>query len=109
MNPMDELLMTASGDHPERLVTAGDVAMYSAQALLVAGLFGKVATTAMSLLTDRGAVAAKGFGTLAALYPDLPTWWIPESAEAFIAAAALMAAGLWVRHVGRRYQRVFGL
>jgi hypothetical protein len=106
---MDELLLTAAANHPERLVTAGDVAMYSAQALLVAGMFGKVATTAMSSLSVLGTKAAERSKTLAELFPDLPTWWIPESTEAFIAAAALMAAGLWVRYVGRRYQRVFGL
>lgn len=109
MNPMDELLMAAAGDQPERLVAAGDVAMYSAQAFLVAGPFGKVATTAMSSLSVLGTKAAEHSKTLAELYPNLPTWWIPETAEAFIAAAALMAAGLWVRHVGRRYQRVFGI
>ena len=101
--------MTAAGDHPERLVAAGGVAMYSAQALLVAGLFGTVATTAMSSLSVLGTKAAEHSKTLAELYPDLPTWWIPESAEAFIAAAALMAAGLWLRLIGRRYQRLLRL
>jgi len=51
--------MAAAGDHPERLVAAGDVAMYSAQAFLVAGLFGKVATTAMSSLSVLGTKAAE--------------------------------------------------
>lgn len=104
---MNELLMTAVCDKPERLVAAGEVAMYSAQALLLAGLFGKVAATAMSSLSVLSAKAAEGSRTLAALYPDFPTWWVPESTEAFIATAALMAAGLCMRYVGRRYQRLF--
>ena len=106
---MDELLMTAVADRPEHLVTAGEVAMYSAQALLLAGLFGNVATTAMSSLRFLGTKATESSKTLAALYPDLPTWWIPESGTAFVGCAALMAAGLWLRHMGRRYQRLLGL
>ncbi len=109
MNQMDEFLISAAGDHPERLVVAGEVAMYSAQALLLAGLAGKVATTAVSAVRLLGAKAAESSKPLAELYPDLPTWWVPESGAAFVACAALMVAGLWMRHVGRRYQRVFGL
>lgn len=108
MNPMDELLMTAAGDHPERLVTAGEIARYSAQALLLAGLLGNVATTAMSAIRVQGTKATESSKTLAALYPDLPTWWVPESGAAFIACTALLAAGLWVRHIGRRYQWLLG-
>ncbi len=109
MNQMDEFLMFAAGDHPERLVIAGEVVMYSAQALLLAGLAGKVATTAVSAVRLLGAKAAESTKPLAELYPELPTWWVPESGAAFVACAVLMAAGLWMRHVGRRYQRVFGL
>lgn len=101
--------MTAVADRPERLVAAGEVAMYSAQALLLAGLFGNVATTAMSAIRVLGTKATESSKTLATLYPDLPTWWVPESGTAFIACTALLAAGLWVRHVGRRYQRLLGL
>ncbi len=109
MTQLDELLMTTAGDRPERLVVAGEVAVYSAHALLVAGLAGKVATTAMSTLRFLGAKAAESTKPLAELYPDFPTWWVPESGAAFVACAALMMAGLWMRNVGRRYQRVFGL
>lgn len=106
MNPMDEWLMTAAGEHPERLVATGEIALYSAQALLLAGLLGNVATTTMSSLRVLGAKAAESSKSLAALYPDLPTWWVPESGGAFIACAAVLAAGLWMRYVGRRYQRL---
>lgn len=109
MNQMDEFLMSAAGDHPERLVVAGEVAMYLAQALLLAGLAGSVVSTALSTLHRLGATAADSTKLLAELYPNLPTWWVPESGAAFVACAALMVAGLWMRHVGRRYQRVFGL
>lgn len=106
---MYEWLIDTFVERPERLIAAGDAAIHSSQVLLVAALVGNVATTAMSSLRVLGVKVTEGIKTLAELYPDLPTWWVPESPAAFLACAALLAAGLWTRHVGRRYQRLLGI
>lgn len=44
--------------------------------------------------------------SLAALYPSLPTWWIPESAEGFTCYVALVFAGFGVSLYARRVERL---
>jgi hypothetical protein len=45
-------------------------------------------------------------GTLAELYPTLPTWWIPETAFGFGVAASVMILGFGLARAGRFAQRI---
>lgn len=45
--------------------------------------------------------------TLAAMYADLPTWWIPESVSGFVFAAILIVLGLYLVLVGRKFKLKF--
>jgi hypothetical protein len=40
--------------------------------------------------------------SLAALYPALPTWWIPETPVAAICTLAVILFGIWLSAVGSR-------
>lgn len=43
--------------------------------------------------------------TLAKLYPDLPTWWIPESGEGFAVWIFIGAAGAGLAFAAKSLQR----
>ena len=89
---------------PERLLTAGTLVFGSGSILFFGGLWGRVATVAgnaMNRLAKKPEDA-----TLAAMYADLPTWWIPESFAGFVFAAVLIACGLYLAHVGRKLKRL---
>lgn len=39
--------------------------------------------------------------TLSQLYPDWPTWWIPESVEGFVAWLLVAGAGAWLAYTAK--------
>lgn len=43
--------------------------------------------------------------TIAKLYPDWPTWWIPESAERFAAWLFVGAVGAWLAYTAKSLHR----
>lgn len=89
---------------PGRLVGAGRLAARSALMLILIGLCGRVATTGVSVLSERvrGAVQAT---TLAELYPAFPTWWVPETALGFALCSVLIACGITAALTGKKLQR----
>lgn len=46
--------------------------------------------------------------TLAKLYPDWPTWWIPESLEGFAAWVFVGAVGAWLAFAAKTLQKQSG-
>lgn len=46
--------------------------------------------------------------TLAKLYPDWPTWWVPESPEGFVAWVFVGAAGVWIAFAAKMLQKQMG-
>jgi len=45
---------------------------------------------------------------LAQLYPDWPTWWIPESVEGFVAWLFVAGAGAWLAYTAKLLQKQYG-
>jgi hypothetical protein len=79
---------------PRRLVQAGF-------AMFLAG--GAVMFLAMLARLGGDDVAA-----LALRYPDLPTWFVPESAGGYTAAAMMVCWGVWAMGSGLRLAREAG-
>lgn len=46
--------------------------------------------------------------TIAKLYPDWPTWWIPESVEGFAAWLFVGALGAWLAYAAKSLDRQLG-
>lgn len=46
--------------------------------------------------------------TLAQLYPDWPTWWIPESAEGFVAWLFVAVVGAYLSYTAKLLQKQYG-
>lgn len=72
--------------------------------MLIVALWGRIALAATSGLSHlaKTQVDVK----LEAIYPGLPTWWIPESTSAFLFASALVVLGLYLVFVGKKIKRL---
>lgn len=91
-------------DDPRRMTALGSFLMGLGAALIVAGLFARIATVAIG---NVGRMAGQLAPTkmLADIYPTLPTWWIPESISGAVLAIVIAAAGLWFNQTGKQYTR----
>lgn len=96
---LDEFL-----ENPKRLVAMGEFLITLGYWLGIAGLVGKVATTAVGAITSM-ASSSSHVGTLAGIYPSLPTAWVPESAIGFVLTALILSLGLWLKHTGKQFER----
>jgi len=89
---------------PERILNAGWSFFSGGAILFVAGLWGRVASAAVNVLSQ---MAKKPFdASLAAMYPDFPTWWIPESVVGLVFAALLVAVGIYLTLLGKKLNRL---
>ena len=93
---------------PRRLILLGALLVRTGGALVIAGLVGQVATTAVS--------AVKGLAgglrpnvLLADVLPGYLSVWMPESIPSFAFGMLLVASGVWADRTGRSYQRCLGL
>ncbi len=108
MRPLLDLRDYIHG-RPRLLREMGSGLMLSAFAFTIAGLFGNVAKTAVSAMNVLSRPASKGTTLLAFLYPDLPTWWIPESALTFVMLLGVAGCGLVLCLEGRKLERLMRL
>ncbi|MDY7508801.1 hypothetical protein [Ralstonia wenshanensis] len=90
---------------PRRLIQLGLSLLRVGGVLLVAGLLGTAATTAVSVVKGL-AGGVRPTVELAEVMAGLPTWWIPESGLGYGFALCCVAAGVWAIHTGRTYQRL---
>lgn len=96
---LDEFL-----ENPKRMVALGEFLITLGYWLGIAGLVGKVATTAVGAISSMANRSAS-VGTLADIYPSLPTAWVPESVIGFVLTAVILSLGLWLKHTGKKFER----
>ena len=93
---------------PGRLRSLGSALARVGGVLLVAGLVGRVATTAVSAV--HGLAGARSVeANLGDVLPEYFSFWVPESALGFGLALLMLALGLWAARTGRTYERHLGL
>lgn len=92
---------------PKRVIALGDLFTTLSYWLGMAGLAGKVITTAVGALNNL-ANKSSHVQTLAETLPALPTGWIPESVGGIVITVSLLLLGLWLRHVGKHLDRILG-
>lgn len=90
---------------PTRLILLGHLLFRISSAAVVVGLIGRVAVVGASALASFGGHPSGGV-TLAGLYPNLPTWWVPESTLGFVATSVIGVAGLALVHIGKTWSRL---
>lgn len=101
---MFEKMLNSFLENPKRLVALGGFLITLGYWLGIAGLIGKMATTAVGAITNM-ANSGANVGTLAKIYPSLPTAWVPESAIGFVLTVLILSLGLWLKHTGRQFER----
>ena len=91
-------------NEPGRLRTLGRMLMRTGAILLLAGAVGRYLTASTSILAAH--VRSIEPLTLDLMFPAFPTFWIPETAPAAFLAFMLVAVGVWLDAVGRKYERI---
>lgn len=89
---------------PDRITTVGSTCSFLGGLLLIAGLWGRVATAAGNILSQMAKTPLDA--SLTTMYPGLPTWWIPESIEGLVFAALLIAGGIYLTLLGKKVKRL---
>ena len=89
---------------PARLKAFGRVVSGIGMALLVAGVYLNAGVGMIDAIFRRA--NSEGPTTLAAAYPGIPTWFIPEGFFGFLIAGVLLAGGLWAMHFARKVERL---
>ncbi len=89
---------------PRRLISLGFAMVRCGGFLMVAGLVGYAATTAVSVARGM-ATPARPEVPLAEVLPTYLSWWMPESAFGFGLALFLIVGGVVAARTGRAYQR----
>jgi hypothetical protein len=86
-----DLIPLALLDPPSRLASLGRALVQLSATLLSLGLIAKAVLTAASVAMNFTRQPAPT--SLSALYPDLPTWWVPEGVLGFVMVGALFFVG----------------
>jgi hypothetical protein len=89
---------------PGRLVAMGRTFVTAGFGIIFVGLVGQLATRAQHAIQQIAPHPAEMRG-LAELYPDLWTWWVPETVAGAIPALCLIGFGRWLAVLGRRIER----
>lgn len=105
---MLERLLHFFFSEPGRLTSLGEAMACTGGFLLIAGLIGRVATTATSATQSLSGIHRTG-ASLGDLLPEYLSFWIPEGALGFSLTALVIAFGLLAVRTGRVYERHMGV
>lgn len=90
---------------PSRLKALGQALTNVACLLGAVGVAANVATKAAQAVQSIAGVAPLQV-SLAQLYPQLPTWWIPESPLGFAFVGVVLVGGLVIQSTAIKVQRL---
>ncbi len=90
---------------PARLIAIGRALFQLSAMVFVAGLYGRLTVAAAAAIQGIGGHKTSDIA-LTALYPSLPTWWVPENAAAYGLCIATAIAGLLFSHYGKTLDRL---
>jgi len=105
---MTELFLAFFLDRDGRARFVGVALANAMAALLLVAAAAHLYTGAVGLIGSLGQVSQRRL-MLADLVPNLPTWWVPESAPAVIVTVFLLAVGVAICRVDRELRRRLGL
>ena len=101
---MYETILNFFLSRPRRLVLMGQALLKIAGFAFVAGLIGRAVTAGLASVRNFQATEP-GVLPLTALFPNLPTWWVPETILGFTAAAMLALMAVAMAKMGRKLER----
>lgn len=92
-------------ENPRRLTALGKILLETGGALLIAGSIGHLICASYGIeasLTHKAPTPV----SLADVYPDLPLWWVPESAFGYILSCIITVAGVYFVRTGKRLTKI---
>lgn len=89
---------------PEDCRALGAALSSAASVATIAGLYVKVGTVAVSMVTSMAGQPAE-YGA-AQLLPGMWTWWIPETVAGFLLCAAVGSAGFILARAAKKVERL---
>lgn len=107
---MYEILIEFFIARPGRLSALGRALFQASAMIVLVGVCGQVAITAITATSAirAMAVSAPMDMSLAMLYPSLPTWWVPESFFGYFACVLTAVLGLTLVQMGKAIDRAIG-
>lgn len=88
---------------PVIIIKTGACLLSAGFFFLIVGLFNLLMKVALSPF---GSLPAGQESGLVAIFPSIPTWWIPEAAFGFGLALILIVMGYLLVHEGKKLKRV---
>ena len=104
MKPLSESAQEYFLEKPERIISVGSMFSTLGLAQLMAGAYGKVATTAINIIPTL-AKQPESTKTLADIYPFAVVWFVPESIGGFLFSAMILISGLSLIGLGQQLIR----
>ena len=90
---------------PRRIVKLGKALCSTGSFLIIAGLISRTVSVGITVIASLGGRPDIERG-LADVYPELLTWWVPESALGYAVGVGLVLLGITVAMTGRRWGRL---
>jgi hypothetical protein len=101
---MYEMVIEFFVARPGRLSALGRFLFQLSAMILLVGLCGRIATAGVSAIQGMAGAMPRQT-SLAALYPSLPTWWVPESFFGYVACVLMAVISLALVHMGKAADR----
>ena len=103
---MDEL-MGFFLERPQRLISMGRGLVGCCAIAICAGMVGLVVRTGAAFAHGFGAASAQSSLSLADLYPNLWSWWVPESLWGAVPYLITASFGVHLVLLGRKIVRIY--
>ena len=91
---------------PARLKVLGQALAHSSFILVMVGLYLRIGVVVMSTLPMTNGIN-KVPATLAAMYPTVSTWFLPESTLVFAILICAWALGVYISFLAKKIERIF--
>lgn len=93
--------------HPPRTKALGHLLFYVGAGIVIAGLCGNFARASVTAVKSLALPHNSPLPSLADIYPQLPTFWIPENLFTGFLAVAIAMIGAWLIRFGKRVERFY--
>lgn len=103
---MFEILFVFLINPPARLKALGAFLSGSSAGLIILGLYLHIGVIGAALIRGLAKVNVAD-STLSALYPGIPTWFIPESAPWFILLLVFFGSGVYAQLVAKKFEKIY--
>jgi hypothetical protein len=103
---MLEILFVYLLNPPSRLKILGVFFSACSAGLIILGLYLHIGVVGIDLIRSMSKVDV-GYSSPSALYPSIPTWFIPESAPGFIVLIVFFVSGAYAKMYAKEIGKIY--